>query len=128
SNATTGCGTISTDFTGALPITSHSFAKTTGNFRFAGTFPGAKTAQGTVRWVFTGGFNCDTGDISWDASVPNSPPVLDPIGNKSVYEGQLLSFVLNATDGDGDPLTYSASNLPSGATFDAGTRQFSWTP
>src|SRR5437879_12042262 len=42
SNATTGCGTISTDFTGALPITSHAFAKTTGNFRFAGMFPAAK--------------------------------------------------------------------------------------
>ena len=40
----------------------------------------------------------------------------------------MLSFVISATDPDGDTLTYSASNLPSGATFDAGTRTFSWTP
>ena len=58
----------------------------------------------------------------------NHPPVLNPIGNKSVNEGQLLEFAISATDPDGDPLTYSASNLPSGATFDTGIHTFSWTP
>ena len=29
--------------------------------------------------------------------------------------------------GNGDTLTYSASNLPSGASFDAGSRTFTWT-
>ena len=56
----------------------------------------------------------------------NQPPTLDPIGNKSVNEGSLLEFTISATDPDtGDTLTYSASNLPSGATFDAGTQTFS---
>ena len=58
----------------------------------------------------------------------NSPPVLGAIGNKSVDEGSLLSFTISATDADGNPLTYSASNLPAGASFDASTRVFSWTP
>jgi len=58
----------------------------------------------------------------------NRPPVLDPIGDKSVNVGVLLQFTVLATDPDGDPLTYSADNLPSGASFDPGTRTFSWTP
>ena len=59
----------------------------------------------------------------------NSDPVLDPIGNKSVDEGQLLEFTISATDADGgDTLTYSASNLPTGATFTPATQTFSWTP
>ena len=59
---------------------------------------------------------------------PNNPPVLNPIGDKSVHEGELLEFTISASDPDSDPLTYSASNLPSGASFDAQTRTFSWTP
>ncbi len=55
-------------------------------------------------------------------------PVLSAIGNKSVNESQLLTFNISATDPDGDSLTYSASNLPSGASFNATTQTFSWTP
>jgi len=58
----------------------------------------------------------------------NHAPVLDPIGNKAVYEGQLLEFIVTATDPDGDNLTYSASNLPEGASFDPAAQTFSWTP
>ncbi|MBM2832509.1 MAG: exported protein of unknown function, partial [Dehalococcoidia bacterium] len=58
----------------------------------------------------------------------NRAPVLASIGNKTVDEGQLLTFAISATDPEGDPLTYSASNLPPGASFDPPTRSFSWTP
>ena len=58
----------------------------------------------------------------------SEPPVFDPIGNKSVNEGQLLQFTISATDPEVDPLTYSASNLPSGASFDPSNQTFSWTP
>src|SRR5206468_728189 len=57
-----------------------------------------------------------------------SAPVLDPIGNKSAKEGTRLTFTVGATDADSDPLTYSATPLPPGATFDATTRTFSWKP
>ncbi len=53
-------------------------------------------------------------------------PVLEAIGNKSVNENSILSFSISATDADGDTITYSAQNLPSGAAF-AG-QIFSWTP
>lgn len=58
----------------------------------------------------------------------NTPPDLQPIGNKNVNENITLSFQINATDVNGDPLNYSAQNLPSGATFTPATRTFSWKP
>lgn len=56
----------------------------------------------------------------------NHAPVLDPIGGKTVNEGNTLVFSVTASDPDGDPLTYKVTNLPVGATFSNGT--FGWTP
>ncbi len=53
-------------------------------------------------------------------------PVLGSIGDKSVYVNESLNFTVSATDPDADPITYSAQNLPSGATFQG--QAFSWTP
>lgn len=61
-------------------------------------------------------------------SPSNTVPVLAPIGNKEVVQGSTLSFKISATDADGDVLTYSAQNLPQGATFDSATQTFAWTP
>ncbi len=66
--------------------------------------------------------------IATTLAPANNPPVLAPIGNKTVDEGSTLSFTLSATDIDGDTLTYSAANLPTGAGFDASTKTFFWTP
>ncbi len=56
----------------------------------------------------------------------SSKPVIQPIGNKSVNENSTLTFTVTATDPDGDPLTYSAQNLPAGAVFTSNI--FTWTP
>ena len=37
-------------------------------------------------------------------------------------------FVVSAIDPNGDTMTFSADNLPDGASFDPDTRTFSWTP
>jgi hypothetical protein len=58
----------------------------------------------------------------------NQPPILGPIGNKTINAGSLLTFVVSGTDPENDPLTYSASHLPAGAIFYPSTRTFSWTP
>jgi hypothetical protein len=58
----------------------------------------------------------------------NHAPVIEPVGDQSVTETKTLTFVVRATDADGDALTYSAPNLPAGASFDPGTRTFTWTP
>ena len=56
--------------------------------------------------------------------------MLAPIGAKTVSEGALLQFTVTASDSDipAQTLTYSASSLPLGATFNPGTHVFSWTP
>lgn len=68
---------------------------------------------------------CDNGDNT----PANRPPVLAAIGNKTVAEGDTLTFIVNAVDPDeGQVLTFSSGNLPTGASFNAATRTFSWTP
>ncbi|WP_048169383.1 putative Ig domain-containing protein, partial [Methanosarcina sp. 2.H.A.1B.4] len=37
-------------------------------------------------------------------------------------------FTVSASDADGDSLAYSASGIPTGATFDSKSGVFSWTP
>jgi len=58
----------------------------------------------------------------------NQPPILDPIGNKSVDEGKLLQFCISASDPDGNSLVCLATNLPEGAGFDPVAQTFTWTP
>jgi subtilisin family serine protease len=62
------------------------------------------------------------------ATSLNHAPVIAAIAPQRVGEGLARSFAVNATDADGDALTYSALDLPAGATFDPGTRMFAWTP
>jgi hypothetical protein len=61
-------------------------------------------------------------------TLPNNPPVLAAIGQKTVAEAANLSFTISASDADSDTLSYSATTLPAGATFNPQTRLFSWTP
>jgi len=61
------------------------------------------------------------------ASSGNHAPVLN-VGDRSVAETGTLTFLVSATDADGDPLTYSATGLPAGANFTAATQTFTWTP
>src|SRR5206468_2294934 len=68
--------------------------------------------------------------ITFTIHEVNTPPVLAPIGNRSVTAGNLLAFTVTASDGDlpANTLTLSVTSLPSGATFDPATGQFRWTP
>ncbi len=59
----------------------------------------------------------------------DATPVIAAIPNYTVDEGKPLSFTIHATDADlDDLLVYSASNLPTGASFDPATRKFNWIP
>jgi hypothetical protein len=69
----------------------------------------------------------------WQFSTPAQgiggyAPVLNGIGAQRTNEGEVLAFAIHADDRDGDLLTYSASELPEGAVFDPGTREFRWAP
>jgi len=69
-------------------------------------------------------------DYLWQprAFVNNAPVFAAGGESQSVDENRTLTFTVEATDPDGDELTYSASGLPAGASFDPVTRTFSWTP
>jgi len=58
----------------------------------------------------------------------NNPPVLNPIGNKTVANTTNLSFTIGGSDPDGDAVSFNAFFLPAGASFNTATKTFSWTP
>lgn len=93
--------------------------------------PTASQGPGDYTVVFTADDGVNpvqaTADIAVTGGV-NNAPVLTPIGDKTVAAGANLSFTVSATDTDGDPLTFAASGLPAGATFNPTTHTFSWTP
>jgi hypothetical protein len=72
-------------------------------------------------WLGPDGYGYDTSG--------NSPPELVRIGDKIVALGEPLTIVLEATDPDGDSLTYSSfGKLPEGSKFDKAEHRFDWTP
>ena len=61
----------------------------------------------------------------------NDAPVIAAISDQTGSEGTELTFGLSASDVDSDPLTWTSSNLPSGAVLtdnEDGTATFTWTP
>ncbi|OHB58275.1 MAG: hypothetical protein A2Y07_04045 [Planctomycetes bacterium GWF2_50_10] len=56
----------------------------------------------------------------------NRAPVMSAIATQNATSGSMLSFNVVASDPDGDALSYSATGLPSGASFTGST--FSWIP
>ena len=64
------------------------------------------------------------------ANLPrlNLAPVLTVLPNQTVLRDQLLEFTIRAMDPDHDPVVYSASVLPSGASLNPTTGLFSWIP
>jgi hypothetical protein len=64
-----------------------------------------------------------------DVGGANACPVLAPIGDRTVTEGELLTFTATATDEDEEEIIFSIdAGGPAGATIDANTGVFMWTP
>jgi len=101
------------------------FNPTTKTFAWSPTYQQAGTYP-NVHFEVTDGALSDSEDITITVNNVSGAPVFDPIGNKSIDENTLLTFTVNATDPEGDPITYSVQNLPNGATFENQT--FTWTP
>lgn len=84
----------------------------------------------TVRATDAGGaFVEDTFVVT--VAQANGAPILAPIGNQSVTAGGTLSLNVTATDPNSDPLTFTATGLPAGATFTDqgnGAAILTWTP
>jgi serine protease len=57
----------------------------------------------------------------------NSPPVLTPVPDQTVPAGSTVTFVVGATDAEGDAVSFSAETLPhADATLNPTTGAFSW--
>ncbi len=57
----------------------------------------------------------------------NNAPTISTPPNASVNQGDTFSYQIQASDTDGDPLTYTASNLPANVTVSAQTGLISGT-
>ncbi len=106
-------------------------SSTTGIFSWT---PSPSQGPGTysVRVVVSDGLATSYRDIKITATE-NTPPTLPEISDRVVEQGGLLTFNVDATDQDGDALAFSLTQAPSGAfpegaSIDATTGVFSWTP
>ncbi|RMD92579.1 MAG: choice-of-anchor D domain-containing protein [Calditrichaeota bacterium] len=81
--------------------------------------------------IASDGLFADTLQVYVHVIPVNDPPMIQPVPNQTVKEGELLSFELIATDPEDSALVFSADDLPAGATLvdrGDGTALFSWTP
>ncbi|KPA16264.1 Ig domain-containing protein,RHS repeat protein,dockerin-like protein, partial [Candidatus Magnetomorum sp. HK-1] len=72
----------------------------------------------------------DKEDIMISVRDIKDPPILNPIGNKTIVAEKELKFIVSgSTPDDNDSnLIFSAKNLPKGSEFDLQTNTFSWVP
>ena len=70
-----------------------------------------------------------TADFSVAINVErgNRAPALSSINNQVVDETETLSFVVSASDPDGDTITYSLGNAPAGVQVNSNTGAVSWS-
>ncbi|MCX9084559.1 MAG: hypothetical protein OIN87_07180, partial [Candidatus Methanoperedens sp.] len=64
--------------------------------------------------------------IWFNATIPNNIPLIDPIGNKTVNEGELLTFNVTTIDLDNDTIMYGTNATNGSLNETSGV--FSWIP
>ncbi len=70
----------------------------------------------------------DTFRIPLSKVSAESVVTIDAVADQSLYAAESVSFTLDATSSIGNDITYAATTLPQGATLNAETGKFSWTP
>jgi hypothetical protein len=114
--------------------TGASINSSTGVFSWTPTLDqGPGTYSVTVRVTDNADPSCadfETISVTVNDSAQNQCPVLNAIGNRTVTEGNLLTFTAAASDPDaGQTLTFSLdSGFPTGASINSSTGVFSFTP
>jgi subtilisin family serine protease len=89
--------------------------KTTPTFMWTPTYDQAGTYE--ITFAVSDGEFIDDEKILIEVHNVNRAPILDPIGNKDVKEGELLAFRVYAHDPDKEMIKLWADNLPAGAKF-----------
>jgi len=130
-SATDPDGTIPTLSAEDLPSGADFTDNGDGNGTFSWTPGYDQAGDYDVTFVASDGFLEDSCVVDITVDNVNRPPVINCPGPQTVTEGELLEFVVSATDPDGTIPSLSAEDLPSGASFSDngdGTGTFSWTP
>jgi uncharacterized repeat protein (TIGR03803 family) len=96
------------------------------------SFKPAANYSGKDSFTFNVSVGC-VSSLSAKVNITVTPvadtPVLAPIGNKSVVKNTALTFTATATDADkGGTLTFTLIGAPAGASINATTGAFTWTP
>jgi len=106
-------------------------APSTDSTLYSGPFMLSSSATVKAMGVLSGYNNSVASSAIFTINIPgaNQAPVLNAIGNRSIDEGQTLSFTVTANDPDLTTPILSAdlSGLPIGATFNSDTGVFNWT-
>jgi hypothetical protein len=93
--------------------------------------------EATKKWELVGGsydtptkiFSFETEHFSkYTIADVSEAPVFDAIANHNGEQGTFMQIKVNAVSSNNMSLTYSATSLPTGATFDAATQNLNWTP
>jgi len=79
----------------------------------------AKVSDGTAESTTT---------ISVTVNDVNRPPSISGGGSVTITAGETATLSFSGSDPDGDNLTFESGDLPSGATLNSTSGDFSWTP
>ena len=63
-----------------------------------------------------------------DVTGANRAPIVAPIADQQIQEGDMLELPVSAFDPDGDSVFYFADGLPPGAVFDSYSQVLRWRP
>jgi large repetitive protein len=75
-----------------------------------------------------GGSSIQKLDLNVINPIANRPPVISSSPRTQTGSGQLYVYQIAASDLDGDKLTYTLTNPPSGMVINANTGLITWTP
>ena len=112
------------------PVSSTGTSDASGDLQFANVKNGTYTITATKSgYEDYSNLIAVAGDTTYTVIMKavNQNPSFTYLGNQYVNEGRSITFVVSASDPDGDALTFSLANLPADASFNQQTGVFSFT-
>ena len=100
-------------------------SSTTGAFSWTPDY--TQAAIYALTFTATSNLLSDSKTINITVINVDLPPVLTFPGNKTINEGQVLSFTLSATDPDDDTILFSLIATPTGMSLETMTGEYLWT-
>lgn len=88
------------------------------------------TQQGafTITFSASDGVNTARQTVTITVTDIDCPPTFGSLPDRNATVGSEVRFTVTATDPEGNAVTISVGTMPTGATFNATSREFRWTP